>query len=152
PPETPKEAKPAPKPPERLIADSLAAAHVEGGLKVELWAAEPLLQNPVAIAFDHKGRLYVAETTRLDKGVPDNRRHMYWRDDDIACRTVEDRLALYRKKYLGQVPYEGFEDYDDQIHLVWDQAGSGKADKSTVFAKGFNQPQDGIAAGVLPHR
>ncbi len=32
------------------------------GFKVTLWAAEPLLANPVAVSFDERGRLYVAET------------------------------------------------------------------------------------------
>src|SRR2546423_8720652 len=32
------------------------------GLKVDLWAAEPLLANPVAICSDEKGRWHVAET------------------------------------------------------------------------------------------
>jgi quinoprotein glucose dehydrogenase len=29
------------------------------GLKVDLWAAEPMLANPVAFCFDEKGRAYV---------------------------------------------------------------------------------------------
>lgn len=145
--------KPKPPPPKtRSIPDALADVRVDKSLKVELWASEPLLANPVAIAFDEKGRLFVAETTRLDKGVPDNRRHMYWRDDDLASRTVADRLAIYKREYPGQKPYAGFEAYDDQVRLVWDSTGSGKADKSTIFANGFNQPQDGIAAGVLAHK
>ena len=71
------------------------------GLKVELFAAEPLLANPVAFCFDEKGVAYVAETFRLHDGVTDTRGHMDWLDDDMACRTVADRVAMY-KKYLGQ--------------------------------------------------
>src|SRR5262245_24648945 len=69
---------------------------VPAGLKVDLFAAEPLLANPVAFCFDHKGRCYVAETFRIQKGVTDNRNHMYWLDDDLACRTVADRVAMYK--------------------------------------------------------
>ncbi len=43
------------------------------GLKVDLWAAEPLLANPVAFNFDEKGRAYVCETFRLGAGVDDIR-------------------------------------------------------------------------------
>src|SRR5262245_52149450 len=39
------------------------------GLKVELWAAEPMLANPVAFNFDERGRAYVCETFRLGAGV-----------------------------------------------------------------------------------
>ena len=36
----------------------------DAGLKCELWAAEPLLGNPVSFTQDEKGRWYVAETFR----------------------------------------------------------------------------------------
>ena len=136
----------------RSVKDSLSSAHVEGNLKVELWAAEPMLENPVAISFDTQGRLYVAETNRFNHGVPDTRGHMYWMEDDIACKTVADRLAIYKKKYPKQQPYVGFEKFDERVRLLWDSTGSGIADKSTLFAKGFNDPADGIAAGVLPYK
>ena len=70
------------------------------GLKVELFAAEPRLANPVSFCIDEKGRFYVAETFRHHAGVTDNRNHLYWLDADMACRTVADRVAMYRK-YLG---------------------------------------------------
>src|SRR5262245_28408252 len=78
----------------------MAKFRVPDGLKVELWAAEPMLANPVALALDEKGRVYVAETFRHSQGVPDIRGHMAWLDDDLASRTVADRLAKY-KKHLG---------------------------------------------------
>src|SRR5688572_31756515 len=39
------------------------------GLKASLWAAEPMLANPVAIDFDEKGRLFVSETYRYRSSV-----------------------------------------------------------------------------------
>jgi quinoprotein glucose dehydrogenase len=135
-------------PPANPDADRAAGrAQVEKGLKVELWAAEPLLANPVAFAFDEKGRCFVAETNRFKTGVPDTRDYMHWLDEDIGARTVADRLAMYRKH-----KFEGFEKYDDQLRLVWDSKGSGKADRSTVFSKGYNRPEDGLAAGVLARK
>src|SRR5277367_1817097 len=70
-------------------------------LKIDLWAAEPLLANPVSFCFDEKGRIYVTETFRLGVGTPDNRGHMYWIDDEVGNRTIEDRLAMYHK-HLGK--------------------------------------------------
>src|SRR4051794_11183414 len=64
------------------------------GMDISLWAAEPMLANPVVFAIDHKNRFYVAETFRLHQGVPDIRGIMDWLDDDLACRTVEDRVAM----------------------------------------------------------
>ena len=80
---------------------AIRTVRVPAGLKVELFAAEPLLANPVAFCIDEKGRFYVAETFRHESGVTDTRGHMNWLDDDLACRTVADRVAMYRK-YLGK--------------------------------------------------
>src|SRR5688572_11662162 len=67
---------------------------VPKGFKVELVAAEPLLANPVAFCIDHQGQFYVAETYRLHSGVTDIRGHMNWLDDDLANRSVADRIAM----------------------------------------------------------
>src|SRR5436309_9254983 len=53
----------APASPEAELA--LKKFQVPAGLKVDLWAAEPLLANPVALNFDEHGRAYVCETFRL---------------------------------------------------------------------------------------
>ena len=119
------------------------------GLKVDLWAAEPLLANPVALNFDNKGRCYLVETWRFEHGVIDIRVHTDWLDDDLACKTVEDRIKLIHRKMgpnartFAQVP--------DVIRLIEDTANVGKADKSTVFAE-FKDMADGVAAGVLPYK
>ena len=143
PPEDPK----APPPPKGSPGEALLAVNVDPKLKVTVWAAEPLMMNPVAFCFDEKGRAYVAETTRFEKGVPDTRAHMAWLNEDLAARTVEDRLKMYAKHN-----YKGFEQYDDHVRMVWDSTGSGKADKSSVFAGGFNQMKDGLGSGVLARK
>ncbi|MFO0803169.1 MAG: PVC-type heme-binding CxxCH protein [Gemmataceae bacterium] len=132
----------AQKPDERV-----APVKVEKGLQVEVWAAEPLLKNPVAFCFDEKGNAYVAETNRVNAGTPDTRSFMHWLDEDLACRTVADRVAMYKKH-----KYEGHEKNDDIVRKVWDSTGSGRADKSSVFSKGYNQPADGLGAGVLARK
>ncbi|HUR54382.1 MAG TPA: PVC-type heme-binding CxxCH protein, partial [Gemmataceae bacterium] len=143
PPEDPK----APPPPNGSAAEALLAVQVDPKLKVTVWASEPQMMNPVAFCFDEKGRAYVAETTRFEKGVPDTRAHMKWLDEDLAARTVEDRLKMYAKHN-----YKGFEKYDDHVRMLWDSTGSGRADKSSIFAGGFNQMKDGLGAGVLARK
>src|SRR5258707_1125398 len=77
---------------------ALQKFRIAPGLKVNMWAAEPMLANPVALCFDEKGRAYVAETFRIDsQGVLDIRGYGNWLDDDLACRTVDDRAAVIRK-------------------------------------------------------
>ena len=72
----------------------------DAGLKCDLWAAEPMLANPVCFTQDEKGRWYVAETFRQNRGVVDIRGHGTWLDDDIASKSVGDRLWLSRKRVL----------------------------------------------------
>ena len=122
-------------------------AQVAGGLTATLWAAEPLLKNPVAFAFDEHGKCFVVETNRYSFGVPDTRGHMRWLDEDIAATTVADRLAMYKRH-----KYEGFEGHPDQLLVLWDSANKGKADRSEVFSGGYSRPEDGIAAGVLARK
>ena len=96
------------------------------GLKLSLWAAEPMLANPVAFCLDERGRIYVAETYRQGKGVEDDRGHMDWLDDDLAAQTVEDRLA-YFWKHKGDKVWD-YAREQDRIVLLEDRDGDGLAD------------------------
>lgn len=123
---------------------------VAKGLKVELAAAEPHLANPVAFHIDEHGRFYVAETFRLHAGVTDIRGHMGWLDEELAVRTVEERVA-YMMKHEGR-RISDYTKHSDRLRLLWDSDGDGRADQSAVLADGFNGVADGIAAGVLARR
>ncbi|QDT81143.1 Quinoprotein glucose dehydrogenase B precursor [Gimesia maris] len=120
---------------------------VPEGMQVSLFAAEPLLANPVAFCIDEQGRFYVAETFRQGKGVEDNRGHMDWLHDDLAAETIEDRLAYFRKHLKDKV--KDYAREHDRIRLVEDRDGDGTADHASVFADGFNNIEDGTGAGVL---
>jgi quinoprotein glucose dehydrogenase len=117
------------------------------GVTADIWAAEPHVANIVSFAFDEKGRCYVAETFRLHAGVTDNRSHMNWVDDELAARTVADRIALYRKYYKKN--FASLEKDQDRVRLVEDTTGTGRADRATVFAGGFARAEDGLGSGVL---
>jgi quinoprotein glucose dehydrogenase len=133
--------------PSEEAALAVQTIRLPAGFKAALFAAEPMLANPVAFAIDERGRFFVAETFRLNAGVTDTREHMGWLDDDLASRTVEDRVAMY-PKHLGDVS-KSFTAEHERVRLIEDLDGDGKADRSTVFADGFNQIADGIGAGLL---
>ncbi len=126
---------------------ALQGFQLPDGMRGSLFAAEPLMANPVAFCIDEKGRVYVAETFRQKRGVEDNRSHMNWLHDDLALETVEQRVEMF-KKYLGDKVGE-YAAHHDRIRLLTDSDGDGKADQSTVFADGFNAIEDGTGAGVL---
>lgn len=140
-------AKPQIAPASEEAANVLKNIQPPAGMKVDLWAAEPMLANPVALSIDERNRVFVAETHRLGSSVLDIRNYMFLLDDDLASRSVEDRLAMCRKHFGAQFDELGKE--EDCIRLLEDRDHHGYADFNNIYAGGFNKPEDGIAAGVL---
>ncbi|HEX6987547.1 MAG TPA: glucose dehydrogenase, partial [Planctomycetaceae bacterium] len=136
------------QPPSDEAERALSAFRVPEGMKATLVAAEPKLANPVAFWIDHEGRYWVCETFRQGNAVVDNRGREYWLLDDLAAQTVEDRLAYYRK-HLGEEGLKAFSEHHDRIRLLTDTDGDGTVDEATVFADGFNSPEEGTGSGVL---
>ena len=132
-------------------AQALKRMKLPDGLQMKLWAAEPMLANPVAFNFDEKGRIFVAETYRYRTSVLDIRDYMWMLEDELACRTVEDRAALIKKAF-GPAGEKELSIEGEVLRLVADTDGDGVADKSYVYADGFNSALDGIASGVLARR
>ena len=139
----------------------IAAASDEGRIAIgtfqypanwqaRLYAAEPDVANPVALYVDNRGRVFVCESFRQEKGVEDNRNHVLWLDDDLAAQTVQNRID-YIRKYIPDAE-KSYTSHDDRIRLLVDSNSDGVADQATVFADHFNQIEDGTGAGVLAYR
>ncbi|MEO6742638.1 MAG: PQQ-dependent sugar dehydrogenase, partial [Chthoniobacteraceae bacterium] len=139
---------------------------VAPGLRVDVWAAEPLLENPIALSFDNLGRAFVAVTQRRRTSVPDIRKHEGWQIENLSLRTVEERIAFLKAKMPespvlkpkkpeddinkdGQLDWRDWAVESEEIRIVEDSTGSGRADKSRVLASGFNSVETGLGAGVL---
>ena len=118
------------------------------GMVAELWADESQTQNPSAICFDSKGRLYVAEIHRWRFGVDDirQRRHMLF--EDLMIESSEDRMKMFNN-HIKKHPMKWYTDKADVIKLLEDTDGDGRADSSKVYAGGFNAPLDGPGIGVI---
>lgn len=129
-------------------AQRIGAFRLPPGFEVSLWAAEPDLANPVAFCFDQHGAVYVAETFRQEtEGVPDNRSHRYWLEDDLRLQSVTERAVMYLKHHPEYA--SEWTDQHDRIRKLVDLDGDGRADRSTVYADGFNGLLDGTGSGVL---
>ena len=148
--------------PEPALPDGTAAGEkmiptfkLPAGMKVELFAAEPKLGSPVAIGLDEKNRVFVAEEYRFNRGTQENRNNaalqtLFFLEDDLQIQTLADRLKVFEKwkhKFPGGM--EWYSKHADQVRLLQDTSGDGKADQATVFAGGFNHPLDGLGAGVM---
>ncbi len=112
---------------------------------VKLFAAEPMLANPVALSIDPLGRVFVVESFRYGNNPQSTNL-----EEDLACRTVEDRLEMHRRKHGEEV--ENFTKRHDRVRMLEDTDHNGQADRETVFADQFNRIESGPAAGVLALR
>ncbi|HEY9154169.1 MAG TPA: HEAT repeat domain-containing protein [Opitutaceae bacterium] len=120
-------------------------------LQAKLWAAEPMLADPVAMGFNEKGQLYIAETHRYRSSVLDIRSYMGMLEADLASRTIEDRSKLIHSVF-GEDQAKQFAIESELVRVIEDRSGKGVADHSDVFATGFNSELDGIGAGVLARK
>jgi quinoprotein glucose dehydrogenase len=147
---------------------ALRSFAIAPGLQVEVWASEPLLANPVAFTFDPNGHAYVTETHRRRSSVPDIRKYEAWTLENLALRSVEQRTAFFKSKFPesgrvapskdrpdvnsdGQFDWHDLEVESEIVRLIEDSNGDGKADRSKVFAEGFNSLGTGVAAGIAIH-
>jgi putative membrane-bound dehydrogenase-like protein len=127
-------------------AEALAAFVLEPGYRIDLVAAEPLVRDPVAIAFDERGRLYVVE----NRGYPDPL--------DGAAAPPEGVIALLTDT-TGDGRYDSRSDFATGLTypngiMVWnggvfvtcapdllylrDTTGDGVADERRVVLTGFH--------------
>jgi putative membrane-bound dehydrogenase-like protein len=123
---------------------------VPKGFQIAVFAREPLVADPVAFAFDAKGRIYVAESERQERGVEDNRSSKFWLMDDLSAQSVEDRLAYYEKwaaERKGGMDY--YRAFADRLRRIEDTNADKVADRVTSFSRDFRDPLDGTGAGVL---
>lgn len=116
--------------------------------KVSEYASSNLLSNPVAISFDDFGRLYVAEAHRKNTGVWGVTFSRWWAMEDYQSSTLEEREAMY-DRWSHIVSRQKMESKSELVRILLDEDLDGKADKSHIFADGFNNRLDGNAAGIL---
>ncbi|MDF1810755.1 MAG: c-type cytochrome [Verrucomicrobiales bacterium] len=138
---------------DRKKYDSEAAVRISNftmpkDVKAELFVDESQTQNPGAICFDQKGRMYIAELHRWRAGVEDIRNEQRLLFDDIASVTNQDRLAMHEKDQVAR-PLSHYTEFSDRIVLIEDKNKDGRADSSKVWADGFNDILDGPGIGLL---
>ena len=126
---------------------ALARFVVEPGYRIDLVAAEPLVQSPVAIAFDDRGRMYVAE----NRGYPDPLENEPAAKPEgvIALLTDTDGDGRFdaRTEFATGLTYpNGVMVWDGGIFVtvapdllyLKDTNGDGVADERRVALTGFN--------------
>lgn len=122
---------------------ALAAFETEPGLTVELVAAEPLVVDPVALAFDEQGRLFVAENRGYPDGAADGQpagRIALLTDTDADGRPDQRTdFATGLNFPNGLLPWRGGLIVTDAPDVLWlaDTNHDGRADTREVLLSGF---------------
>lgn len=124
--------------------DALKAFEVAPGLHVELVAAEPLVASPCAIAFDTKGRLFVAENRGYPIGPKEGEKPAgviaLLEDTDGDGRM--DKRTVYADGLTfpnGVLPWRGglIVTCAPDVLFLKDNDGDGVADERKVLLTGF---------------
>jgi putative membrane-bound dehydrogenase-like protein len=134
----------APLPSPLAPAEALKAFEAAPGLRVELVAAEPLVASPCAIAFDSKGRLFVAE----NRGYPIGPKEGEKPAGVIALLEDTDGDGRMDKRTVfadgltfpnGVLPWSGglIVTCAPDVLFLKDNDGDGVADERRVLLTGF---------------
>ncbi|HVR83109.1 MAG TPA: PVC-type heme-binding CxxCH protein, partial [Planctomycetota bacterium] len=123
--------------------EALVEFKVRPGLRVELVAAEPEIQSPVAAAFDEKGRLFVVEM--LDYPLPDKSKPPQGRIKMLQDKDGDGRFrtaTVFAEGLLmaqGVTPWNGgiLVTQAPNILFLKDTNGDGKADVRETLYSGF---------------
>ncbi len=102
----------------RTAAETVKSFDVHPGFKAEAIASEPLINKPIAMQWDARGRLWIAETPEY----PNGRRPLTepaWKETGVLKPGNYDRPAT------------------DRISILEDTNGDGVMDKKTVFYEGL---------------
>jgi len=134
-------------------AESAEQFEVRPGFKVELVAAEPLLRSPVAIDFDERGRMYVAEFVEYNQYANPNPP-----PDKGAIKLLTDRdgdgrydtsiaFAENLDQPVAVACWDGgvFVGIVPDLWYMKDTDGDGKADVKKKILTGFDRDKAGEA-------
>ncbi len=128
----------------RTPEEAIASFQLEPGLKIELVAAEPLVVDPVAIAFDEQGRMFVVENRGYPigpaKGNPPAGQVALLEDSDGDGKydkrtTFADGLTFPN----GVMPWKGgvYVTCAPDVFYFKDTDGDGVADIKQIVFTGF---------------
>lgn len=137
------------------------------GLDLSLWASDTLVQAPIAISIDEKGRIYYTKANRQHNSEFDIRGHRHWITASISFQTIEDRRKFLRETFregseeservLKDLNKDGILDWRDltvekeQIWVVEDRANTGLADWTQLYLEDFHEEITDVANGLEAH-
>jgi putative membrane-bound dehydrogenase-like protein len=124
---------------------ALQQFRIAPGLRIELVAAEPEIESPVAMAFDEDGKLWVVEMRDYPNGPapgrPPEGRIRVLEDRDGEGRYEHSRVFAEHLLFAnGLMPWKGGVVVTAAPHILYlkDTDGDGQADQREILYEGFS--------------
>jgi putative membrane-bound dehydrogenase-like protein len=123
------------------VDEAIAKMKVPEGYAVVNFASEPMVINPVAMTWDHRGRLWVVELYEYPSGAKLPNEYSKTATDESFRPVIKTEASSPR----------------DRVLILEDTDNDGKADKRTVFLEGLNLAtailcgHDGVYIGQAPN-
>jgi putative membrane-bound dehydrogenase-like protein len=134
-------------------ADAVKTIHVKPGFHVELAACEPNVTDPVALAFDENGRMFVVEMNDYSERR-DERLGRVSMLEDLDNDGVYEKATVFARNLpwpTGVICYDGgiFVASSPDIIYLKDTDGDGKADVRKVVFTGFGSGKERLNVQAL---
>ena len=123
------------------VEEAIKKMTVPEGYEVRNFASEPMIINPVAMTWDHRGRLWVVELYEYPLGAKEPNDYQKMATDEDWHPVVKSGVGNGR----------------DRVIILEDTDNDGKADKRTVFLEGLSLATailcgyDGVFIGQAPN-
>ena len=126
-------------------AESLKLAQIPPGFELKVFASEPMVVNPIAINWDHRGRLWVVEAfdypNKVASADPQDRIKIL---EDTDRDGVADRVTVFAEKLnicTSVLPMHDGAIATDGERMVYlrDLDGDDRADRKDVLFEGLGQ-------------
>lgn len=147
------------------VASKSISPQLKEGLKLEVWAVDSLVRDPIGIHVDDQGDIFYSRSPRRNNSEFDIRGHQSWEIRSIALQTIDDKRAFLHSElsperssentWLKDLNGDGSHDWRDmtveknEVFKLKDTDGDGLADWSQIQVQDFNDEVTDVAGGLL---
>ncbi|MDE0561417.1 HEAT repeat domain-containing protein [Algoriphagus sp. NF] len=146
-------------------AKTQVSPNLKEGLKLDVWAVDSLIFDPISIHITDDGSLYYTRTNRQKNSEFDIRGHQDWEIRSISLQNIEDKRKFLHEElsperseinsWLEDLNGDGSHDWRDmtvekeQIFRVDDTDQDGYADQYQMIVEDFNDEVTDVAGAVM---
>ena len=147
------------------VARKSISPQLAEGLKLEVWAVDSLVKDPIALQVNDRGEVFYTRSPRRHNSEFDIRGHQSWEIRSIAIQTIEDKRAFLQSElspersaentWLDDMNGDGSHDWKDmtveknEVYMLKDTDGDGMADFAQIQVQDFHDEVTDVAGGVL---